>query len=131
MILVAIQAFTGTNFHFSDYSSSLKSVLATASNIGKLFEKDAGARSSDIATIVQDCLSIYGHTSMKSFHKLSCWLLKKLLLFHCWWFEGTGCSLLLKLLHQLELQSSMSSKSIEGTGSVLVLIFATSFKTSP
>ncbi|XP_029129323.1 uncharacterized protein LOC114916527 isoform X2 [Cajanus cajan] len=56
MILVAIQAFTGTNFHFSDYSSSLKSVLATASNIGKLFEKDAGARSSDIATIVQDCL---------------------------------------------------------------------------
>ncbi|XP_029126036.1 RNA cytidine acetyltransferase-like isoform X2 [Cajanus cajan] len=67
--------------------------------------------------------SLYmAHTSMKSFHKLSCCLLKKLLLFHCWWFEGTGRSLSLKLLHQLELQSSMSSTSTEGTGSGYLLI---------
>nr|KYP46129.1 hypothetical protein KK1_032296 [Cajanus cajan] len=55
MILVAtiwIQAFTGTNFDFSDYSSSLKSslnisqvqlnYLATASDIGKLFGWSSG-----------------------------------------------------------------------------------------
>ncbi|KAL2348781.1 hypothetical protein Fmac_002781 [Flemingia macrophylla] len=55
MILAAtiwIQAFTGTNFDFSDYSSSLKSALnisqvqlnylATASDIGKLFGWSSG-----------------------------------------------------------------------------------------
>lgn len=31
--------------------------------------------------------SIYCHTSMKSFHKLICWLLMKLLLFHCQWWN--------------------------------------------
>ncbi|XP_029130311.1 RNA cytidine acetyltransferase 2 [Cajanus cajan] len=30
---------------------------------------------------------------MKSFHKLSCWLLKKLLLFHCWWLPHSECDL--------------------------------------
>lgn len=55
MILVAtiwIQAFTGTNFDFSDYSTSLKSVLglsqvqlnylAVASDLGKVFGWSSG-----------------------------------------------------------------------------------------
>jgi len=55
MVLVAtiwIQAFTGTNFDFSDYSSSLKSLLnisqiklnylATANDMGKVFGWSSG-----------------------------------------------------------------------------------------